>query len=96
MRKRAAVLCGAAVVVAGSFTALPAGASTSQTPETAPAAELTWKNCATTNYPTLQCASLGVPLDHRNPHGQQITLALSRAMFDQAPAMSILLELGSS
>jgi len=78
MRKRAAVLCGAAAVVAGSFTALPAGASTSQSPQSAPAAKLTWKNCATTNYPTLQCASLNVPLDHQHPHGQQITLALSR------------------
>ncbi|NUR04002.1 MAG: alpha/beta fold hydrolase, partial [Streptomyces sp.] len=78
MRKRAAVLCGAAAVVAGSFTALPAGASTAQSPQTAPAARLTWKNCATTNYPTLQCASLDVPLDHRHPRGQQITLALSR------------------
>ncbi|WP_406441271.1 alpha/beta hydrolase [Streptomyces sp. NBC_01613] len=78
MRKRVAVLCGAAVVVAGSFTALPADASASQTAQTAPAAKLTWKNCATTDYPTLQCASLKVPLDHRNPHGKQITLALSR------------------
>ncbi|MCX4884962.1 alpha/beta hydrolase [Streptomyces sp. NBC_00847] len=78
MRKRAAVLCGAAVVVAGTFTALPADANTSQTPQTVPAARLTWKNCATSDYPTLQCASLKVPLDHRNPHGKQITLALSR------------------
>ncbi|NNN35775.1 alpha/beta fold hydrolase, partial [Streptomyces sp. S3(2020)] len=78
MRKRAAVLCGVSVVVAGSFTALPADASTSRTADTAQAAKLTWKSCATTNYPTLQCASLKVPLDHHNPHGRQITLALSR------------------
>lgn len=78
MRKRAAVLCGAAVVVAGTFTALPADANTARTPQAAPAAKLTWKNCATSDYPTLQCASLKVPLDHRNPHGKQITLALSR------------------
>ncbi|WP_328874838.1 alpha/beta hydrolase [Streptomyces sp. NBC_00287] len=73
MRKRAAVLCGAAVIVAGTFTAVPAEASA---PHSAP--KLTWKGCGTTNYPTLQCASLKVPLDHTNPHGQQITLALSR------------------
>ncbi|CCK26325.1 secreted peptidase [Streptomyces davaonensis JCM 4913] len=73
MRKRAAVLCGAAVVMAGSFTAVPAEAST---PRSAP--KLTWKGCGTTTYPTLQCASLKVPLDHTNPHGQKITLALSR------------------
>ncbi|MEV0169973.1 alpha/beta hydrolase [Streptomyces sp. NPDC050803] len=73
MRKRAAVLCGAAVVVAGSFTAVPAEASA---PQSTP--KLNWKSCGTTTYPTLQCASLKVPLDHANPHGQQITLALSR------------------
>ncbi|MFJ9538392.1 alpha/beta hydrolase [Streptomyces sp. NPDC101225] len=78
MRKRAAVLCGAVVVVAGSFTALPADASTAQTPPSPTAAKLTWKGCGTTDYPTLQCASLKVPLDHDRPHGRQITLALSR------------------
>ncbi|MCD7436893.1 alpha/beta hydrolase [Streptomyces lincolnensis] len=78
MRKRAAALCGAAVVVAASFTAVPAGASTPQAAATAQAAKLSWKKCATTDYPTLQCASLKVPLDHANPHGKQITLALSR------------------
>ncbi|MFE1835572.1 alpha/beta hydrolase [Streptomyces sviceus] len=81
MRKRAAVLCGAAVVVAGTFTAVPAEAGTpqnTQTTSTAHAAKLTWKKCGTADYPTLQCASLKVPLDHANPRGQQITLALSR------------------
>ncbi|MGW7299083.1 alpha/beta hydrolase [Streptomyces sp. NPDC054829] len=73
MRRRAALLCGAAVVLAGSLTAVPAEASA---PQKAP--KLDWKSCGTTNYPTLQCASLKVPLDHRNPHGRQITLALSR------------------
>ncbi|MDO0937866.1 alpha/beta hydrolase [Streptomyces sp. DG2A-72] len=78
MRKRAAVLCGAAVVVAGTVTAVPADASAPRTADTALAAKLTWKKCGTTDYPTLQCASLKVPLDHANPHGRQITLALSR------------------
>jgi pimeloyl-ACP methyl ester carboxylesterase len=78
MRKRAAVLCGAAVVVAGTFTAVPADASTSPTATTATAASLTWKKCGTTDYPKLQCASLKVPLDHAKPRGKQITLALSR------------------
>ncbi|MFJ8135225.1 alpha/beta hydrolase [Streptomyces sp. NPDC096013] len=79
MRKRAAVLCGAAVVVAGTVTALPADASTARpaTPTVQPA-KPTWKKCATTDYPTLQCSSVQVPLDHANPHGKQITLALSR------------------
>ncbi|GGT20604.1 alpha/beta hydrolase [Streptomyces chromofuscus] len=76
MKKRAAALCGAAVVVAGTFTAVPARASA---PHAAPHdAPLTWKKCGTTDYPTLQCASLKVPLDHADPGGRSITLALSR------------------
>ncbi|MFJ2817245.1 alpha/beta hydrolase [Streptomyces sp. NPDC087294] len=78
MRKRAALLCGAAVVVAGTLTAVPADASARTGVATAPAATLTWKKCGTTDYPTLQCASLEVPLDHAHPRGTRITLALSR------------------
>ncbi|WP_425247080.1 alpha/beta hydrolase [Streptomyces sp. NEAU-NA10] len=78
MRKRAAVLCAAAVVVAGTFTAVPAGANPSHAPQAGRAAKLSWKTCATADYPTLQCASLEVPLDHGDPGGKQITLALSR------------------
>ncbi|MGW1541558.1 alpha/beta hydrolase [Streptomyces sp. NPDC002309] len=72
MKKRAAALCGAAVVVAGTFAAVPARASAPDV--TGPA----WKKCATANHPTLQCASLEVPLDHADPDGRKITLALSR------------------
>ncbi|MFG2681604.1 alpha/beta hydrolase [Streptomyces sp. NPDC048392] len=76
MRQRAAVLCGAAVIAAGTVTAVPAEASA---PRPAPAAAAPhWKKCATEDYPTLQCASLKVPLDHGRPRGRQITLALSR------------------
>ncbi|MPY33328.1 alpha/beta hydrolase [Streptomyces adustus] len=78
MRKRAAVLCGAAVVMAGTLTAVPADASPSPTAGSVHAAKVTWKKCGTTDYPTLQCASLKVPLDHANPRGRQISLALSR------------------
>ncbi|AKJ09664.1 peptidase [Streptomyces incarnatus] len=70
MRTRAAVLCAAAAVLAGSVTAVPAAA--------APSAHLSWKKCGTSDYPTLQCASLKVPLDHARPSGRRITLALSR------------------
>ncbi|MEU1400842.1 alpha/beta hydrolase [Streptomyces sp. NPDC005728] len=73
MGTRAAVLCAVAAVLAGSVTAVPAGAA-----GTAPAAKPAWKKCATSEYPTLQCASLQVPLDHAHPSGEQITLALSR------------------
>lgn len=75
MRKRAAVLCGTAAIVAATLTAAPVEAAA---PKAAPASPLTWKSCGTTNYPSLQCASLKVPLDHGNPRGEQITLALSR------------------
>ncbi|MBT2418767.1 alpha/beta fold hydrolase [Streptomyces sp. ISL-22] len=78
MRKRAAVLCGAAVVVAGTVTAVPAEAGAAHTAQSARAASLTWNKCGTKKYPTLQCASLEVPLDHTNPRGRRITLALSR------------------
>ncbi|GEC03373.1 peptidase [Streptomyces spinoverrucosus] len=72
MKKRAAALCGAALVVAGTFTAVPAQASTPHL------AKPTWKKCGTADYPTLQCASVQVPLDHAKPDGRKITLALSR------------------
>ncbi|MEU6664941.1 alpha/beta hydrolase [Streptomyces sp. NPDC046727] len=70
MRTRAAVLCAAAAVVAGSLTGVPAQAAAS--------AQLSWKQCGTSDYPRLQCASLKVPLDHARPSGRQITLALTR------------------
>ncbi|MFG5721018.1 alpha/beta hydrolase [Streptomyces murinus] len=83
MRRRAAVLCAAAAVLAGSVTAAPARAAA-----TAP---LTWKKCATDDYPTLECASLKVPLDHANPAGRQITLALSRVPHTAAASQGPLL-----
>lgn len=76
MKKRAAALCGAAAVLAGLVTAVPADASAGS--EAAPMAKPAWKKCATSTYPTLQCASLKVPLNHGKPQGKKITLALSR------------------
>ncbi|HET9381635.1 MAG TPA: alpha/beta hydrolase [Streptomyces sp.] len=78
MRQRAAVLCATAVVLAAGMTAAPAEADAPLTTPPAPAARLTWKDCGTEDYPTLQCASLKVPLDHADPRGRRITLALSR------------------
>ncbi|WP_460070896.1 alpha/beta hydrolase [Streptomyces sp. YKOK-I1] len=77
MNTRAAVLCATAVVLAGTVTAVPAGASPAPA-AAARATQLTWKKCATADQPTLQCASLKVPLDHDDPDGERITLALSR------------------
>jgi pimeloyl-ACP methyl ester carboxylesterase len=76
MKKRATALCGAAAVLAGMVTAVPADASGGSA--AAPVATLSWKKCATSAYPTLQCASLKVPLNHADPRGRKITLALSR------------------
>ncbi|MDX6362618.1 MAG: hypothetical protein QOC85_1628, partial [Streptomyces sp.] len=83
MKRRAAALCGTAAVLAGMVTSTPAdaraGAATApRTTRTADPAHLTWKKCGTSAYPTLQCASLKVPLDHTNPYSERITLALSR------------------
>lgn len=77
MKKRAVALCGVAAVVASMVTAAvpAASADTASAPRTSPP---TWKKCATKDYPTLQCSSLKVPLDHDRPHDRQITLALSR------------------
>jgi pimeloyl-ACP methyl ester carboxylesterase len=43
-----------------------------------PSASLSWSACTDPSLSGLECASLKVPLDHTKPHGQQITLALSR------------------
>ncbi len=79
MRTRTVALCGVAAVIGGLLSAVPSAAGT-PAPDRAPAARTTlkWKDCSTQNYPTLQCASLKVPLDHAKPHGKTITLALSR------------------
>ncbi|MFE0730995.1 alpha/beta hydrolase [Streptomyces antibioticus] len=78
MNTRAAVLCAATVVAvaAGTCAAAPAGAGTPSAVR-APA-KIAWKACGTESRPTLQCGSLKVPLDHRDPGGEKITLALSR------------------
>ncbi|MCC9710411.1 alpha/beta hydrolase [Streptomyces sp. MNU76] len=81
MRRSAAVLSGAIVVLAGTVSAVPAnasGASAASNTVQAAAAKVSWKKCATDNYPTLQCASVKVPLDYAKPSGKKITLALSR------------------
>ncbi|MCQ9131781.1 alpha/beta hydrolase [Streptomyces hilarionis] len=86
MNTRAAVLCAAVAVVAGTVAAVPAGASPShpaapgsaRASASGSAAKLAWKSCGVADRPALQCASLKVPLDHTRPSGKQITLALSR------------------
>lgn len=78
------MLCGAALVVAGTLTAVPANASAPRAAPSALAArpagtaKVAWKKCGTTGQPTLQCGLLKVPLDHAHPDGRQISLALTR------------------
>ncbi|MBM7168498.1 alpha/beta fold hydrolase [Streptomyces sp. G44] len=83
MKKRAVALCSLAALTGAAVPAavLPPAASAAPSPrtaQTAPAAPPAWKKCATKAHPSLQCASLEVPLDHRLPAGERITLALSR------------------
>ncbi|MFI2640698.1 alpha/beta hydrolase [Streptomyces sp. NPDC018610] len=78
MRKRAAVLYGAVVVLAGSVTAVPAEARTSHVAAAVPVGKVGWKKCGTADHPTLECGSVQVPLDYAHPTGRKVTLALSR------------------
>ncbi|MFD6240207.1 alpha/beta hydrolase [Streptomyces diastaticus] len=79
MNRRVLALCGAAASVAVLFPAAPSSA-VSRAPAEAPAAPpaIRWSDCATEAYPTLQCGTVRVPLDHARPDGRRITLALSR------------------
>ncbi|MGW1816096.1 alpha/beta hydrolase [Streptomyces sp. NPDC002125] len=79
MTKRAGILVAVGATVAGLVTAAPSTASTGPgagAPRVA--APLKWTGCGTKSYPALQCSKVRAPLDHDNPSGRQITLALSR------------------
>jgi len=54
-------------------TDLPASAPTAPPAPAPPAASVTWKRCG-----ALECATLQVPLDHDQPGGRQIGIALNR------------------
>ncbi|WP_055535734.1 alpha/beta hydrolase [Streptomyces alboniger] len=79
MKNRAIALCSLAALT-GLVTSVPPAAGASPLPDTARSARapLAWRACATKALPSLQCASLKVPLDHYDPGGSQVTLALSR------------------
>ncbi|MGW5847317.1 alpha/beta fold hydrolase [Streptomyces sp. NPDC055254] len=81
VKKRAAVLLAISTVaaaLASPVTAAPAAPRAFSAPPAASAGALRWADCATPRHPTLQCASLKVPLDHAAPAGRQINLALTR------------------
>ncbi|UUN30207.1 alpha/beta hydrolase [Streptomyces sp. FIT100] len=76
---------GALLAVGAAVTGLVAGAPSTATAGTeagsgagAGAGAPKWTRCATEEYPRLECSELTVPLDHANPGGRRITLALSR------------------
>lgn len=88
--RRAAVLLAVSTLAAALASPVTAAAPAAAAP--APAAEaLKWSNCATSRYPTLQCASLKVPLDHDTPAGRQISLALTRVPHTAARSQGPLL-----
>ncbi|MEU8521763.1 alpha/beta hydrolase [Streptomyces sp. NBC_01216] len=78
MNPRAGVLLATGALVAGTVTVLPASAEPRPEPTPRPLARLVWSDCPTTRYPRLECGSLEVPLDHDDPAGRTVTLALSR------------------
>lgn len=80
LKKRAAVLLSISTVAAvASVLASPVPVTAAAPAAAAPQqAALRWTGCATPRYPTLQCASLEVPLDHDRPAGRRITLAVTR------------------
>lgn len=88
LKKRAAVLLAVTTVAAALASPVTAAAPSAPAPAPAP---LKWSNCATSRYPTLQCASLKVPLDHDRPDGRQISLALTRVPHTAARSQGPLL-----
>lgn len=90
LKKRAAVLLSISTVAAALASPVTAAPAPAGSPAAA-AAALNWAGCATPRYPTLQCASLRVPLDHDRPGGRQISLALTRVPHTAASSQGPLL-----
>ncbi|MFD3804285.1 alpha/beta hydrolase [Streptomyces sp. NPDC058611] len=90
LKKRAAVLLSISTVAAALASPVTAAPAPAGAPAAAGAA-LKWTGCATPRYPTLQCASLKVPLDHDRPGGRQISLALTRVPHTAASSQGPLL-----
>ncbi|MFF0427918.1 MULTISPECIES: alpha/beta hydrolase [unclassified Streptomyces] len=78
MTPRAGMLIAAGALVAGTVTVLPAAPAGAGEPTPRPLSPLAWTDCATQAYTRLQCATLKVPLNHDDPAGRMITLALTR------------------
>lgn len=76
MTNRSGILIAVGATVAGLVTAVPSpAAATGVAPH---AVQLRWTGCGTKAYPKLQCSKVSTPLNHDDPSGRRITLALSR------------------
>ncbi|WP_329021399.1 alpha/beta hydrolase [Streptomyces sp. NBC_00690] len=77
-----------ALLLALSATLTGVVSPLAQAAPAAPASgRLVWQNCARDGGPrTQECATLSVPLDHRDPRGKHIPLAVSRIPSDQPQA----------
>ncbi len=71
-------------------TSEPRGAAATDYPRV----ELRWTPCEEAELDGLDCATFEVPLDHRAPNGDTITLALSRREADGRPIGSLVLNPG--
>jgi len=81
-------LAAAGSLVGGLLTLAPQAQAH---PDTAAPAPIAWKNCGSANYPTMECGSLQVPMDHDRPRGRQITIAVSRIRHTAAESLGPLL-----
>ncbi|MGH3376592.1 MAG: alpha/beta hydrolase [Actinoallomurus sp.] len=77
--KKLAITAAAAGAGLVALALVPTAAQAGSAQPARPSASLSWSACTDESLAGLECASLNVPLDHAKPHGQQITLALSRA-----------------
>jgi pimeloyl-ACP methyl ester carboxylesterase len=78
MLRRTAILTTS--LLSAGLLAVPASGSVTATPAPASASSIAWSTCADPDLTRrgLQCGSLVVPLDHADPTGSKITLALTR------------------
>ena len=86
--QRALLLALSATAVAATLVTAPARpAHAEPAPRTSAAPALTWRPCAPSTGPAeLECATLPVPLDHADPNGPQISLAVTRLRSERPTA----------
>ncbi len=73
-------------LVSGACSADGSGSSTSTPATDRPAGQLTWTSCG-----SLECAEVEVPLDHAQPGGPTIAVAISRNRADSGHRRGVLL-----